>query len=165
MAVRVEIFETILEADFDTAAAQIAEKDSAEVIKVANLFAPIGGDRSQPSAQRPDRFKQVPIKGSHRRRVTPGGRFSVRWYVENTSGHAAAVHNGTLGSLIVPIRRSTMVLHLGTNGSVGRPRGRKLRPGDRVYRRSPVVRGQVANPWLANAAKFVISKNHPGSTF
>lgn len=108
-----------------------ARKQYNQIMRVADTIAPVGMPRAG----------QIPIRGAHRARYVPrSSSMSARYYVENLSGHALFVHNGTTGP-IYPLysRRLKVVL-----------------PGKTLIRHS--VKGQNANPWITRAADAVLLK-------
>lgn len=151
---RVRINDRDLAAEFGAlgSVGRVAREDALLILARAEQLAPLGGDRSVPSLAR---FRsQVPIIGAHRTRVVPSNPAVsyTQYFVENVSGHAAAVHEGT-GPVVSYGRR--MVIDM-TGRSFSVP-GRKKQPSPiKVIPRGVYIRGQVGNPWLKNAAEYVL---------
>lgn len=168
MPSRVEVYEMNIRGMFKRSgeAGRWAVGHARDIARVADLEAPIGGAKSLPSASRGQR----PIKGSHRVRFIPRSfNYSAGYQIQNESGHAAAVHEGTLGANIESWRRNVRV----TRRRLGRGRyetnvfryrkaswmrktGRMkfIAAGGRTVIAGR-VKGQQANPWLARAAAKV----------
>lgn len=147
MAVRVRMNDGALAAPYARGGEmyRVAERDSLAIMTTADRKAPTG------RSGRGDT-----IKGQHRRRVVPASAaMRVQFFVENTSGHAAYVHEGTTGP-IFPLRTQLRVDRRGRQYS---PKLRLvLAPG--VYRFATQVRGQKAQPWLRKAATEVLRRRY-----
>lgn len=163
---RVRINDRDLAAEFGAlgSVGRVAREDALLILGRAEQLVPKGGLRSVPSL---DRFRpQAPLLGSHRTRVVPSnpGVPYTQYFVENTSSHAAAVHEGT--APIVSYGRRMVIDMAGHSFDVNtgkkirrsfRVEGRKHQPKPiKVIPRGVYIRGQGPNPWLKNATEYVL---------